>query len=63
MASKRPIIAIGPESSDIESILNQTIRERILDMTKLRTPQQLEQHFEAYKTKQFTCGFNRVRHL
>jgi len=52
MASKRPIIAIGPEVSDIEKIINQTRSGtyfRYDEATPLRA--QLAQHFEAYKTK------------
>ena len=52
MASKRPILAIGPEASDIEGILNQTKSGtyfRYDAATALRN--QLEQHFEAYKLK------------
>ena len=52
MASKRPIIAIGPEVSDIEKIINQTRSVtyfRYDEATPLRA--QLAQHFEAYKTK------------
>lgn len=53
MASKRPIIAIGPESSDVEAILNQTYSgtyfryDEAVALRKL-----LLQHFEAYKDQQ-----------
>jgi len=50
MASKRPIIAIGPQASDIEKILNQTQAGtyfRYDEGAALRTL--LLQHFEAYK--------------
>lgn len=50
MASKRPIIAIGPQASDIEKILNQTLAGtyfRYDEGAALRTL--LLQHFEAYK--------------
>jgi glycosyltransferase involved in cell wall biosynthesis len=53
MASKRPIIAIGPDVSDIEKIINQTRSGtyfRYDEATPLRA--QIAQHFEAYKTKQ-----------
>ena len=52
MASKRPIIAIGPQASDIEKILNQTRSGtyfRYDQTAALRTL--LEQHFEEYKIK------------
>jgi glycosyltransferase involved in cell wall biosynthesis len=53
MASKRPIIAIGPESSDVQAILNQTYSgtyfryDEAVALRKL-----LLQHFEAYKDQQ-----------
>jgi glycosyltransferase involved in cell wall biosynthesis len=53
MASKRPIIAIGPDSSDVEVILKQTKSGtyfRYNEATTLRTL--LVKHFEAYKTEQ-----------
>ena len=53
MASKRPIIAIGPDTSDIETILNQTNSGtyfRYDESEVLR--KRLWQHFEAYKTQQ-----------
>lgn len=53
MGSKRPIIAIGPKTSDIETILNQTRSGtyfRYDEAAALRTL--LLQHFEAYKTQQ-----------
>jgi F0F1-type ATP synthase gamma subunit len=53
MGSKRPIIAIGPQSSDIEKILNQTRSGtyfRYDEAAALRTL--LLQHFEAYKLQQ-----------
>ena len=53
MGSKRPIIAIGPQSSDIQKILNQTRSGtyfRYDDAAALRTL--LLQHFEAYKLQQ-----------
>ena len=53
MGSKRPIIALGPQSSDIEKILNQTRSGtyfRYDEAAALRTL--LLQHFEAYKLQQ-----------
>ena len=53
MASKRPIIAIGPEVSDIEKILNQTRSGtyfRYDEAVALRTL--LLEHFDAYQTQQ-----------
>ena len=53
MASKRPIIAIGPDTSDIETILDQTYSGtyfRYDESVALR--KQLWQHFEAYKIQQ-----------
>ena len=53
MASKRPIIAIGPQASDIEKILNQTRSGtyfRYDERAALRLL--LLQHFEAYKVQQ-----------
>ena len=53
MASKRPIIAIGPQASDIEKILNQTRSGsyfRYDEAAALRTL--LLEHFDAYKTQQ-----------
>jgi hypothetical protein len=53
LASKRPIIAIGPQTSDIEKIINQTRSGtyfRYHDAVALRTL--LLEHFEAYKTQQ-----------
>ena len=53
MASKRPIIAIGPAASDIEKILNKTRSGtyfRYGDTAALRTL--LVQHFEAYKIQE-----------
>jgi len=53
MASKRPIIAIGPQASDIEKILNQTRSGtyfRYDERAALRTL--LLEHFEAYQTQQ-----------
>ena len=53
MASKRPIIAIGPEVSDIEKILNQTgsgTYFRYDEAAALRTL--LLEHFDAYQTQQ-----------
>ena len=53
MASKRPIIALGPDASDIEKILNQTRSGtyfRYDEKTALRSC--LLQHFEAYNAKQ-----------
>ena len=53
MASKRPIIAIGPKASDVEKILNQTRSGtyfRYDDTAALRTL--LVQHFEAYKIQE-----------
>ena len=53
MASKRPIIAIGPDASDIETLLNETRSGayfRYDEETALRTL--LEQHFEAYNSQQ-----------
>ena len=53
LGSKRPIIAIGPETSDVENILNQTKSGayfRYDDEAPLRTL--LLQYFEAYKVQQ-----------
>ena len=53
MASKRPIIAIGPNTSDIEKIINQTNSGtyfRYDDESLLRTT--LMQHFEAFNSQQ-----------
>ena len=53
MASKRPIIAIGPQASDIEKILNQTRSGtyfRYDEKEALRTL--LLEHFKAYQTQQ-----------
>ena len=53
MASKRPIIAIGPAASDIEKILNQTRSGtyfRYDEKEVLRTL--LLEHYETYKTQQ-----------
>ena len=53
MASKRPIVAIGPQASDIEKILNQTRSGsyfRYDEAAALRTL--LLEHFDAYKTQQ-----------
>ena len=52
MASKRPIIAIGPRASDVEKILNKTHSGtyfRYNESAALRTL--LLQHFEAYKAQ------------
>ena len=57
MASKRPIIAIGPNTSDIEKIINQTNsgtyfrydNEDLLQTT-------LRAHFEAFKTQQLRAN-------
>ena len=53
MASKRPIIAIGPKASDVEGILNQTRSGsyfRYDEAAALRSL--LLKHFEAYKIQQ-----------
>ena len=55
MASKRPIIAIGPDASDIEKILNKTrsgVYFRYDETTALRTL--LIQHFDAYKVQKLS---------
>ena len=53
MASKRPIIALGPNSSDVEAILNETNSGtyfRYDEQVALRSC--LLQHFEAYKIQE-----------
>ncbi|MDA9335899.1 glycosyl transferase family 1, partial [Flavobacteriaceae bacterium] len=57
MASKRPIIAIGPNTSDIEKIINQTNSGtyfRYDNEDLLRTT--LRAHFEAFKTQQLRAN-------
>jgi len=61
MASKRPIIAIGPKTSDIETILNQTRSGAYLrydEAAALRSL--LLQHFEAYKAHQLKVDSKRL---
>jgi len=53
MASKRPIIALGPNSSDVEAILNETNSGTYFgydEQVALRSC--LLQHFEAYKIQE-----------
>ena len=53
MASRRPIIAIGPKASDIEEILNQTKSGAYFRYDEALSLQTLLlQHFEAYNVEQ-----------
>jgi len=52
MASKRPIIAIGPEASDIEKILNQTGSGTYFRYDERATLRMhILHHFDAYITR------------
>ncbi len=57
MVSQRPIIAIGPQNSDIEAIINKTNTGFFVDYTqKILLKNQISKAFEAYQKNELTSN-------